>query len=452
MICFPSFRAVCASAFVAMAIAAPLPAAERYRLGPQDQVRLKVYEWRASLDTIFEWTALNDDFTVGANGSLAIPFVGSIPAEGLSPELLASIIAERLVSAMGLGRPPSVVVEVVRFRPFYVVGHVEGPGEYPYRPGLTVLQALSIAGGLRTREEDMARVEREVIAGRGEIGLLSLAHLSLLARRARLQAELAGADEIEAPPAFADGGPEDITRVMMEQERGVFTARRDGLETQLRAMAELKQFLQRETESLAKQLGFLDQEIESLNAELLTVTSMVERGLAPAPRQLGVERSLLQVRGDRLAAETALLRARQERSRTDISMLQLKSARASEVAGELREVEVQLNEIDRRTDTALDLLHEFETVAPRQLALRNEADRAEPTYLIVRTSEGVSDEIEATEATLVQPGDTVKIEIPPTSRLGLLGAASALRDLGLDPESRDLGNDAALLHNATSSE
>ena len=44
--------------------------AEEYLLGPQDRVRLKVYEWRASRDTIFEWTALNDQFTVGADGSL----------------------------------------------------------------------------------------------------------------------------------------------------------------------------------------------------------------------------------------------------------------------------------------------------------------------------------------------------------------------------------------------
>jgi polysaccharide export outer membrane protein/exopolysaccharide production protein ExoF len=443
---------MCASALVAMAIAAPLSASERYRLGPQDQVRLKVYEWRASLDTIFEWTAMNDDFTVGANGSLSIPFVGSIQAEGLSPELLASVIAERLVSAMGLGRTPDVAVEVIKFRPFYVVGHVDGPGEYTYRPGLTVLQALSIAGGLRTREEDMARVEREVIAGQGEIGVLSLTHLSLLARRARLQAELAGADDVEAPQALTDGGPEEITGVMMEQERDLFAARRDGLETQLRAMTELRQFLQRETESLGKQLGFLDQEIESLDEELLTVMSLVERGLAPAPRQQALERSLLQVRGDRLAAETALLRARQESSRTDISILQLKSARASEVAGELREVELQLNEIERRTDTALNLLHESETLGPRLLALRWEAEQAEPTYTIVRPTESGSVEIEATEATLVQPGDTVKIEIPPASPLGLQGAASGRRDLGPGAESSASVNGAALLLEATNTE
>ena len=54
---------------------------------------------------------------------------------------------------MGLGRPPDVAVEVVQFRPFYIVGDVRPPASSPTGPGLTVLQALSIAGGLRTRAE-----------------------------------------------------------------------------------------------------------------------------------------------------------------------------------------------------------------------------------------------------------------------------------------------------------
>ena len=135
-------------------------------------MRLKIYEWRASRDAIFEWTALNDQFIVSADGMLFLPFVGEIQAAGVRPGVLAAAIGERLVRQMGLGRPPDVAVEVVQFRPFYIVGDVKAPGEFPYRPGLNVLQALSIAGGLRTGADALSRVDREVIAGRGEIGLL----------------------------------------------------------------------------------------------------------------------------------------------------------------------------------------------------------------------------------------------------------------------------------------
>lgn len=78
------------SAIVGVSLAAtavwPLPAsATEYLLGPQDKVRLKVYEWRASRDVIFEWTALNDSFVIAADGTLFLPFVGQIRAQGTAP-------------------------------------------------------------------------------------------------------------------------------------------------------------------------------------------------------------------------------------------------------------------------------------------------------------------------------------------------------------------------------
>ncbi|RWK45824.1 MAG: sugar ABC transporter substrate-binding protein, partial [Mesorhizobium sp.] len=101
--------------------------------------------------------------------------------------------------SVGLARKPNTAVEIVQFRPFYVVGKVTQSGEFPYRPGLTVLQALSIAGGLRTREDRDARFEREVIQGQGDVSLLRLSEASLLARKARLEAELSHASDIQFP-------------------------------------------------------------------------------------------------------------------------------------------------------------------------------------------------------------------------------------------------------------
>ena len=79
---------------------------------------------------------------------------------------MASEIADRLKERIGLVESPDVSIEIIQFRPFYVVGHVEHPGEYPYRPGMNVLQALAIAGGdVRIANQ---RLEREVIATTGE--------------------------------------------------------------------------------------------------------------------------------------------------------------------------------------------------------------------------------------------------------------------------------------------
>lgn len=393
--------------------AMPHALAAEYLLGPQDKVRLKIYEWRASKDTIFEWTALNDEFLVGADGKLSLPFVGEINAAGIAPGTLGTEIGKLLMQHVGLGRPPDVSVEVVLFRPFYIVGQVKTPGEFPFRPGLTVLQAISIAGGLQTREDNTTRLDREVITGRGDISLLALAGTNLMARKARLKAELANAASITFPDQLMQRAQNSSVALAMEQEQLIFTARRDGMKTQIQALNDLKDFLQKELTSLEAQLALYDKQIELVQRELTSVSTLVSKGLSAAPREISLERDLAQVRSDRLAAETAVFRAKQEISRTDISILDVSNKHKTEVSESLRETQAQMNEISRKADTAMQMLHDTEVTAPRLLALRTRAQQAEPTYAVVRPMpDGKSTELPATETTMIEPGDTIKVKIP----------------------------------------
>ncbi|PBC08743.1 sugar ABC transporter substrate-binding protein [Mesorhizobium sp. WSM3859] len=412
---------------LATASACPLPAsAAEYLLGPQDKVRLKVYEWRASRDVIFEWTALNDTFTVGADGTLFLPFVGQIRAEGTAPADLARAIGDRLMQRMGLGREPDVAAEIAQYRPFYIVGNVKQPGEFPYRPELTVLQALGIAGGLPIREDDWSRLEREVISGQGDVGLLALNNVSLLARKARLQSELAGKDNITFPSELTDRASNETIALAMDQERKIFAIRKDSLATQLRSLHELKDFLQQELVSLEQQLTFHDKQIQLIQKELAGVSNLVQKGLAVAPRELSLEGTVAQMQSERLAAETSMLRVRQEMSKTDIEILNLNNQHSSEVAESLRETQQQLNEVTSKSNTAVQLLHETQVTAPALLALRQNAAKAKPIFTIVRPKDGSTEELPAQETTLVEPGDTVKVEIPlPQSGLDGLPAENA---------------------------
>jgi len=400
--------------------------AAEYLLGPQDKVRLKVYEWRASRDVIFEWTALNDSFVVSADGTLFLPFVGQLRAEGTAPGDLARAIGDRLMQHMGLSRQPDVAVEIAQYRPFYIVGNVKQSGEFPYRPGLTVLQALGIAGGLPVREDDVSRLEREVITGQGDVGLLALNNVSLIARKARLQSELAGSEDIAFPSELKDRASNETIALAMDQERRIFAIRKDSLATQLRSLRELKDFLQQELASLEQQLTFHDKQIQLIQKELAGVSNLVQKGLAVAPRELSLEGTVAQMQSDRLAAETSMLRVRQEMSKTDIEILNLSNQRSSEIAESLRETQQQLNEVTSKSDTAVQLLHETQVTAPALLALRQNAAKAKPIFTIVRPKDGGTEELAAQETTLVEPGDTVKVEIPlPRSGLDSLPAADA---------------------------
>jgi polysaccharide export outer membrane protein len=119
-----------------------LPDATRtaYRLGPEDQLRV----------TVFNDPRLTGEFYISDAGTLAVPLVGTIPAAGLTTEQLERAI-EREMARKNLFRDPNVAVQVIRYRPVFVLGMVERGGQFPYQPGMTVLSAVAVAGGFNYR-------------------------------------------------------------------------------------------------------------------------------------------------------------------------------------------------------------------------------------------------------------------------------------------------------------
>jgi polysaccharide export outer membrane protein len=130
----------------------PLPplAGHEYRLGPGDTLRIITYGE----------DPLTGEFRVGDQGSVALPLAGTVRAAGSTPRELEDAIASALKKADML-RKPSVSVEVATYRPIYVLGEVNKPGQYPYQPGMTVVSAAAVAGGFTYRAvEDYASVVR----------------------------------------------------------------------------------------------------------------------------------------------------------------------------------------------------------------------------------------------------------------------------------------------------
>lgn len=124
--------------------------AEPYRLGAGDEVRL----------SIFGLDSANGPYTIGDGGRLSVPLLGTIEADGKTTGELEATIGEAL-KARQIIKEPSVTVQVVKYRPFYIMGEVQRPGQYAYAPGMTVLQAVSIAGGYTFRaNEKKATIRR----------------------------------------------------------------------------------------------------------------------------------------------------------------------------------------------------------------------------------------------------------------------------------------------------
>jgi protein involved in polysaccharide export with SLBB domain len=92
---------------------------------------------------------LNGIYDIDPSGSVSLPLAGSIRAAGRTKMDLQREIARKLKSEYL--QDPKVTVEVAGFRPIYIIGEAEHPGEYPYRSGLTVINAVSAAGGFTYR-------------------------------------------------------------------------------------------------------------------------------------------------------------------------------------------------------------------------------------------------------------------------------------------------------------
>lgn len=126
-----------------------------YRLGSGDQLRI----------TVFGHVDLSGEFEVGSDGRISMPLIGDVRALQLTLQELESAITAKL-------RPdylknPQLSVEVVNYRPFYIIGEVKNPGSYAYVGGMRVVNAVAMAGGFtyRAREVELLIIRA---AGNGE--------------------------------------------------------------------------------------------------------------------------------------------------------------------------------------------------------------------------------------------------------------------------------------------
>lgn len=110
-----------------------------YRLGPDDKLRIAVYGE----------DPMAGEYLVNAEGMISFPLVGMIKASGLTLSEFHAALSNALAATYL--KNPKVVVDVIEYRPIYVLGEVNKAGQYPYRSGMTVLGAVATAGGFTYR-------------------------------------------------------------------------------------------------------------------------------------------------------------------------------------------------------------------------------------------------------------------------------------------------------------
>jgi polysaccharide export outer membrane protein len=122
---------------------------DSYQLGTGDKVRV----------IVFGEEDLSGEFQIDGNGRISLPLIGQVPATGETAAALEQNIAGRL--ADGYLQKPRVSVEITVYRPFYVIGEINKPGEYAYVNGMSALNAIALAGGFTQKaDEDVLYIRR----------------------------------------------------------------------------------------------------------------------------------------------------------------------------------------------------------------------------------------------------------------------------------------------------
>ncbi|MGC4024055.1 MAG: polysaccharide biosynthesis/export family protein [Mesorhizobium sp.] len=374
--------------------------ADEYRLGVQDKLTLRVVEWQIIENAFREWTSINGEYTVQEGGRISIPFAGDLKAIGLTTDELQQQLATRLKERFALKTAPEVSAEIAQYRPFFITGVVQSPGQYPFMPGLTVQKAVAVAGGTQ-RALDGQRIERELITQKGEYDLLVDDRLRLMVKRLRVEAEIAGKDDFEVPASLPQG---KRLNELVAQERAIMIARKTNLDLQLTALADLKALLQTEIDTLEKKRGNQDRQLDLMQKELKGVGALAEQGLVNNSRLLTAERSAADIQGQRLDIDTAIVRARQAVSKAEQDALELRNSMQTEMAVERQQVEVDLLSTSRKMNTRSDLMIEASTLSP--------GDQTLLEFSISRVmADGTKSVVKATSDQPVEPGDMISVKV-----------------------------------------
>ncbi|MCL6285638.1 polysaccharide biosynthesis/export family protein [Ruegeria sp. 2012CJ41-6] len=386
-----------------------------YELGATDQIEVRIVAWDSNQQAFVQFDELSGAFRIGQDGNVMLPLVGAIAAAGRAPVELAENISEAVHRKVGLNQPPSTTVEVLQYRPIYVLGDVMRQGAYDYRPGLTAVQAVALAGGLYRLGSSDAGDLINAIRTSGTFRELGMDRARMQLRAARLRAEADGLEDFDAPAGLRSPGGETAVAAMLEQERTLFASRRDTLVNALEELAASRKLLETEIAAREEKLAGLKRQVELVKESVGNMETLVERGLSRSQNLILVQQTLIDLEARALDTETGIFRAQQEISELNRDEADLISARRLETLRELQNTEAELDRLATREAVNRRILRETEVGA----ALAGDFPEQPISvirYQILREAEDGQQPVPADRATVLQPLDVLEVilETPET--------------------------------------
>ncbi len=385
--------------------------ADSYTLVPEDKIKLRVVEWRSTDSKYASWEALDGTYSVDDAGNLSIPIAGQIRASGQTTEQLSDAISEALADKADLPGRPFIAVEIDQHAPIFVNGSIERPGRYPFEANMTVIKAVSIAGGYMRSRDDSSYYQRDRIQSAGDYRSALLNRRDLLMRAARLRAEIAGQSDFDIPAEIA--GVPDIDKLKAE-ELNLMRLRAVESNSQIEAADDLSRLYTQEIQSLEAKIVSQKRQIDLAQQELNNVNSLVSKGLTSNTRQYSVDRGLAETQSELLDLEIALTKSRQGLNESQREKATIINKRNAENQQELNTLSLAINKagIDMQVAQLLGDQAGYSAELARMGAESTLLGTTKKNFKIVRRNEdGSYSNIVADENTALLPHDIIEIGV-----------------------------------------
>ncbi|MBW8301007.1 MAG: polysaccharide biosynthesis/export family protein [Hydrogenophaga sp.] len=395
------------SGLLVLGAAASASGDDTYPLRPQTRLKVMIVEWIATTGEYKEWSALSGEYLVSPAGTISVPLLGEIVVANDTTRQVGDRIATLLKEKTGLATPPTATVEVVKYPAIYVTGTVDRPGELEFRPGLTVMQAVAMAGGRPRETNPMGFSELEQIRYVGELSRGDLLLKQLLARRARLAAEAGGASAIEMPPELSTQAEDFATQRIIQRELSLFAARAEALKRQLDSLDELQTLLENEIKVLEEKTAVQDRQIEIAQTELSNISSLVDRGTLAKSRETSLERVVADLSSNKLDLVVATMRARQKVSETQRDALTLQGQYRTEAGRDLQLVEAEIEDTKLKRNTTVQLLEATGASLSQYHALKTR--ELQPVEYWLTRKGDLRSPLKVQQTTELEPGDLLSV-------------------------------------------
>lgn len=397
-----SHRALQVALLVGVTAFAPAAYAAALALTPMTKLRLTVVQFVASTGDYKRWDALGGDMDVGPDGTLSVPTLGSIDVSGMSPDQLGAEIGTRLQVKLGLLDAPDATVQVLAYPPIYIVGNVSAPGQYAYQPGMTVVQALALAGG--ERRGATASTLSDTIKLQSDLDGYASDILRATVRIARLKSEFAKADTITFPATVSASDP--ASAEIIAQEQLIFQAHINELSRQQTGLVQLADLYNAQIDALQQKSTTLDEQVVQAQKQVESVTALVRAGSATVSRLNDVERALSDLHSQKLDNVIATMTAQENLNRSQRDLAKLQDQQQSDTAGQLQQEQAGLEKLLLNQTSSMRMLRQ--SVEFDQNAVLASTARTSVAYSIVRQKDGTAATLDATEASALLPGDLVR--------------------------------------------